>query len=65
MVKQVAIKLGLAAAGLALMIGVGMQTAAARTFVAVGIGDPLRTGLVASLAPRAETSPGTRSSARK
>src|SRR5260370_12556336 len=33
--------------------------------VAVGIGDPLRTGLVASLSPPADTSPGTRSSARK
>jgi len=41
MVKQTALKAGLLAAGMALVAGIGMGTAEARTFVSVGIGVPL------------------------
>jgi hypothetical protein len=40
MVSKIAIRFGLAATGLALVIGLGMSGAQARTFVAVGIGVP-------------------------
>ena len=41
MVKQTALKAGLLVAGMALVAGIGMASAEARTFVSVGIGVPL------------------------